>query len=65
MTFKDLKDYNDIEDVDTELKGGYQKTLFCAQQAKRGGLDYFSVDTLCIDKAYRQAFQSAVDSMLR
>lgn len=41
VMFRDLKDYKDIEDVDTELEGGYQKTLFCAQQAKRGGLDYF------------------------
>jgi hypothetical protein len=65
VTFKDLKNHNNVEDVDTELKGGYQKIFFCAQQAKRDGLDHFWVDTCCIDKSNSQELQEAINSMFR
>jgi hypothetical protein len=32
-------------------KSGYDKLSFCAEQAKRDGLQYFWVDTCCIDKS--------------
>jgi hypothetical protein len=63
VAFKDLKDYTNIEDVNAKLKGGYQKIFFCAQQAKRDGLDYFWVDTCCIDKSSSAELQEAINSM--
>jgi hypothetical protein len=47
VTFADLKDLDNAVDVDTQRKEGYRKIRFCAQQAKRDGLDYFWVDTCC------------------
>jgi hypothetical protein len=65
VAYKDLKNYRDIEDVDIILKGGYQKLFFCAQQAKRDGLDHFWVDTCCIDKANNTELSEAINSMFR
>ncbi|KAI1663601.1 HET domain containing protein [Pyrenophora tritici-repentis] len=63
VTFGDLKDLDNAVDVDTQSKEGYQKIRFCAQQAKRDGLDYFWVDTCCIDKTNSQELQEAINSM--
>ncbi|KAJ4330292.1 hypothetical protein N0V87_010137 [Didymella glomerata] len=65
VAYKDLQNHRDIGDVDARLKGGYQKIFFCAAQAKRDGLDYFWVDTCCIDKANSQELQEAINSMFR
>jgi hypothetical protein len=65
VTYKDLRNYRDITDVDARLKGGYQKIFFCAAQAKRDGLDYFWVDTCCIDKANNTELSEAINSMFR
>lgn len=65
VAYKDLQNYRDIEDVDARLKGGYQKIFFCAAQAKRDGLDYFWVDTCCIDKANNTELSKAINSMFR
>ena len=62
-TFKDLRHYSNIEEVDAKFKEGYQKIFFCAQQAKRDGLEYFWVDTCCIDKTNSQELQEAINSM--
>jgi hypothetical protein len=64
-TFKDLQNHNNIEDVDAKVKEGYQKIFFCAQQAKRDNLDYFWVDTCCIDKTNSAELQEAINSMFR
>ena len=58
VAFKDLKNHIDMKDVDTKLKGGYQKLFFCAQQVKQDGLNYFWVDTCCIDKSNNRAVGS-------
>jgi hypothetical protein len=63
VTFADLKDLDNAVDIDTPRKEGYQKIRFCAQQAKRDGLDYFWVDTCCIDKTNSQELQEAINSM--
>jgi hypothetical protein len=65
VTFADLKDLDNAVDVDTQRKEGYQKIRFCAQQAKRDGLDYFWVDTCCIDKANNTELSRAINSMFR
>jgi hypothetical protein len=63
VAYKDLQNYRDIRDVDARLKGGYQKIFFCGAQAKRDGLDYFWVDTCCIDKANNTELSEAINSM--
>lgn len=65
VTFADLKDLDNTVDVDTQHKEGYQKIRFCAQQAKRDSLDYFWVDTCCIDKANNTELSKAINSMFR
>jgi hypothetical protein len=59
VTFKDL--------IDGTGKGklGYEKILFCGQQAKRDSLQYFWVDTCCIDKSNSVELQEAINSMFR
>jgi Cdc6-like AAA superfamily ATPase len=64
-TFKDLRHYSSMEEVDEKVKEGYRKIFFCAQQAKRDRLDYFWVDTCCIDKTNSQELQEAINSMFR
>lgn len=46
-------------------KAGYNKILFCAQQAKRDGLEHFWIDTCCIDKSNQVVLQTAINSMFR
>lgn len=64
-TFKDLRNYSNIEEVDAKVKEGYQKIFFCAQQAKRDNLGYFWVDTCCIDKTNNTELSEAINSMFR
>ena len=45
VTFEDLKDGSG------KTKKGYKKLRFCGQQAARDGLQYFWVDTCCINKS--------------
>jgi hypothetical protein len=46
-------------------KTGYNKIRFCGEQAKRDGLQYFWVDTCCIDKSSSAELQEAINSMFR
>jgi hypothetical protein len=39
--------------------------FFCATQAKRDSLDYFWVDTYCIDNANNTELSKAINSMFR
>jgi hypothetical protein len=64
-TFQDLQNHNNIEDVDSKVKEGYRKIFFCAREAKRDDLDYFWVDTCCIDKTNSAELQEAINSMFR
>ncbi|KAI9759453.1 MAG: hypothetical protein M1840_003355 [Geoglossum simile] len=59
ITFKDLMDGTG------KTKTGYDKIQFCGQQAKRDGLQYFWVDTCCIDKSNNVELQEAINSMFR
>ena len=60
VVFDDLKDI-----VNAQKKEGYRKIGFCAQQAKLDGLDYFWIDTCCIDKANNTELSKAINSMFR
>ncbi|PSN58949.1 hypothetical protein BS50DRAFT_682534 [Corynespora cassiicola Philippines] len=46
-------------------KTGYEKIRFCGQQAQRDGLQYFWVDTCCINKADHVELRKAINSMFR
>ncbi|KAI9773161.1 MAG: hypothetical protein M1840_008282 [Geoglossum simile] len=59
VTFKDLMDGTG------KSKTGYNKIQFCGQQAKRDDLQYFWVDTCCIDKSNNVELQEAINSMFR
>ncbi|PQE10720.1 hypothetical protein CJF32_00009819 [Rutstroemia sp. NJR-2017a WRK4] len=59
VTFKDLIDGTSMS------KAGYSKIRFCGKQAKRNGLQYFWVDTCCIDKSNAVELQEAINSMFR
>ncbi|KAE8840610.1 hypothetical protein P3342_006908 [Pyrenophora teres f. teres] len=46
-------------------KLGYRKLIFCGQQAAKDGLQYFWVDTCCIDKTNSTELSEAINSMFR
>jgi Heterokaryon incompatibility protein (HET) len=57
--------YKDLIDDAGKNKPGYDKIRFCAQQAANDGLQYFWVDTCCIDKSSSAELQEAINSMFR
>jgi hypothetical protein len=59
VTFADLKDSSG------KTKDGYKKLRFCGQQAACDGLQYFWVDTCCIDKSNSNEISEAINSMFR
>ncbi|KAK5110236.1 hypothetical protein LTR85_001306 [Meristemomyces frigidus] len=48
---------------DGKAKRGYEKIRFCGQQVKQDGLQYFWVDTCCIDKTDKAELSHAIRSM--
>jgi len=46
-------------------KTGYKKIEFCAQQARKDGLDYFWVDSCCINQDSSAELTEAINSMFR
>jgi predicted protein tyrosine phosphatase len=46
-------------------KPGYKKIRFCGEQASRDGLEYFWIDTCCINKENQAELSLAIDSMFR
>ncbi|KAK5739252.1 hypothetical protein LTS12_025331, partial [Elasticomyces elasticus] len=58
-------DFEDIAAGRGQNKAGYAKIAFCADQAARDNLEYFWVDTCCINKAYTGEHQKAIRSMFR
>jgi hypothetical protein len=59
VTLKDLTDGTGTD------KAGYNKIRFCGEQARRDGLQYFWVDTCCIDKSNNTELSEAINSMFR
>jgi hypothetical protein len=45
-------------------KPGYNKIRFCGEQARRDGLEYFWIDTCCIDKSSSTELQDSRLSVL-
>ena len=59
VTFKDL-----TEGI-CKSKEGYRKLTFCGKQAAKDGLQFFWVDTCCIDKSSSAELTEAINSMFR
>ena len=57
VTFKDLMDGTG------KSKLGYDKIRFCAEQARRDSMQYFWIDSCCIDKSNSAELQEAINSM--
>jgi ankyrin repeat protein len=55
----------DVERNTGKRKAGYRKIQFCGRQAAKDGLQYFWVDTCCIDKSSSAELQEAINSMFR
>jgi hypothetical protein len=55
--------FKDVMNGAAESKLGYQKIRFCREQSSRDGLQYFWVDTCCIDKSSSAELQESINSM--
>jgi len=61
VTFKDIQDGPE----QAKSKAGYRKIEFCGKQTASDGLEYFWVDTCCIDKSNNAELAEAINSMFR
>jgi hypothetical protein len=59
VTFKDVTESRGKD------KPGYRKLKFCSNQAARDHLDFFWVDTCCIDKTSSAELTEAINSMFK
>ncbi|KAF1831217.1 NACHT-domain-containing protein, partial [Decorospora gaudefroyi] len=57
--------FEDVVGNTGKNKPGYAKIRFCGEQAQRDGLQYFWVDTCCINKANKAELSLAIQSMFR
>jgi hypothetical protein len=57
--------FRDLTDGTCKDKTGYRKIRFCGEQARRDGLQFFWVDTCCIDKSNNTELTEAINSMFR
>ncbi|KIN06945.1 hypothetical protein OIDMADRAFT_150200 [Oidiodendron maius Zn] len=57
--------FQDFMQDDGKSKVGYDKIRFCKEQAKRDNLQYFWIDTCCIDKSNSNELSEAINSMFR
>jgi hypothetical protein len=57
--------FNDLMNSTSMDKPGYKKIQFCAEQARQDGLEYFWIDTCCIDKENKAELSHALNSMFR
>ncbi|PMD33596.1 HET-domain-containing protein [Hyaloscypha variabilis F] len=57
--------YEDLSKGVGRSKAGYRKIRFCGEQAALDGLQYFWVDTCCIDKTNAVELQRSINSMFR
>lgn len=61
VTYKDIVN----GDCNGKNKDGYKKIRFCARQAALNRLQYFWMDTCCIDKSSSAELHEAINSMFR
>lgn len=64
VTLQEFKDGN-FKDSARNEKAGYKKIQLCGDLAAQHGLQYFWVDTCCIDKSNEKELTTALNSMFR
>ncbi len=57
--------FEDLMNGTGKTKAGYEKVLFCGQQAACDHIQYFWIDTCCIDKWNIRELSNAINSMFR
>ncbi|PVH69914.1 HET-domain-containing protein [Cadophora sp. DSE1049] len=57
--------FDNLMDGTGTAKAGYEKIRFCGEQARRDRIQYFWVDTCCIDKRNNTELAEAINSMFR
>jgi hypothetical protein len=57
--------FNDVVNGTGREKPGFRKIQFCGEQAAKDELEYFWVDTCCIDKSSSTELQEAINSMFQ
>ncbi|KAF1968780.1 WD40 repeat-like protein [Bimuria novae-zelandiae CBS 107.79] len=57
--------FEDLTNGSGKDKPGYEKIRFCGEQATLDNLEYFWIDTCCIDKANKAELSQAINSMFR
>ena len=62
---KDEVTFADLETDHGTAKPGYEKIVFCGKQARHDELQYFWIDTCCIDKTDKAELSRAIQSMFR
>lgn len=62
---KDEVTLQEVTDGSGVAKAGYRKIKFCADQAAVDGLEFFWIDTCCINKSSSAELQEAIQSMFR
>jgi hypothetical protein len=55
--------FADIVNGSGKAKLGYEKIRLCGEQARQDGLEYFWIDTCCINKTNKAELSLAIDSM--
>jgi hypothetical protein len=55
--------FQELTDGTGKSKPGYKKIQLCGKQTERDGLQYFWVDTCCIDKSNSTELSEAINSM--
>jgi hypothetical protein len=55
--------FEDLQNRTGRKKAGYNKIRFCGEQARCNGLQYFWVDTCCIDKSSSTELSEAINSI--
>ncbi|KAJ9612530.1 hypothetical protein H2200_004127 [Cladophialophora chaetospira] len=61
----DEVNFDDIQHGSGMNKPSYAKIRFCGEQARKDKLEYFWVDTCCINKANHTEYSEAINSMFR
>jgi len=57
--------YDELQAGTGKGKAGFAKIRFCGERAAQDGLEYFWIDTCCIDRLNRAELQKAIASMFR
>jgi hypothetical protein len=57
--------FQDMCNTTGNSKNGYRKIQFCSKQVQKDGLQYFWVDSCCIDQSSSAELSTAINSMFR